>query len=111
MGQEGFPVVEARPGVVAGGIIQQIEQDLFVRVGGQPGMGTGIVLPKCAVVAGLPTFDGLGRGFEAGVWSQIVFDSPASDTGTIGFEVEATVEFAGGGTIGGGWFGGKEFGQ
>jgi hypothetical protein len=105
MGQEGFPGVEARPRVVAGGVVQQIEQDLFVRVGGQPSVGTGVVLPERAVVAGLPALDGLGRGFEAGVRSQIVFDGPAPDTGAIGFEVETAVKFTGGSAVRGGRLG------
>jgi len=111
MGQEVFPVVEARAGVVASGVVQQIEQDLFVRIGGQPGVGTGVVLPKGTVVASLPAFDGFGRGFEAGVRGQIIFDGPAPNTGAVGFEVEAAMKFAGGGAVGGRRFGRQQFGE
>jgi len=68
-------------------------------------------LPEGAVVAGLPAFDRLGRGFEAGVGGQIVLDGPAANAGAVGGEVEAAVEFAGGGAVGGGWFGGEQFGE
>ena len=40
-----------------------------------------------------------------------MFDGPAADTGAVGFEIEAAVEFAGGGTVGGRRFGGQELGQ
>ena len=68
-------------------------------------------MPESAVVAGLPAFDWFARGFEAGVGGQIVLDGPAADAGAVGGEVEAAVEFAGGGAVGGGWLGGQEFGE
>jgi hypothetical protein len=46
VGQEGFAGVEAGARVVAGGIIEQIEQDLFVGGAGEPSVGAGVVLPK-----------------------------------------------------------------
>ena len=103
MGQQGFAGVEASAGVVTGGIVQNIEQHLFVGLAGQPGVGAGVVLPERAVVAGLPAFDGFGRGFVAGVGSELVFEGPAADAGAVGFEVQAAVEFAGDGAVGGGW--------
>jgi hypothetical protein len=66
MGQQGFAGVEACAGVVTGGIVQNIEQHLFIGLDRQPGVGAGVVLPERAVVAGLPAFDGFGRGFVAG---------------------------------------------
>jgi hypothetical protein len=111
MGQERFAGVEAGAGVVAGGVIQQIEQDLFVRGLGQERMGCRIVLPQGAVVTGLPASDGLGRGFARGVGSQAFLDRPATDAGAVGLEVEPTVQFAGGGAVGGRWFGGEKLGQ
>ena len=60
VGQEGFAGVEAGAGVVAGGVVEDFQQDLLVGAAGQPGVGTGIVLPEGALVAGLPAFDGLG---------------------------------------------------
>jgi len=111
MGQEGFAGIEASAGVEAGGVVQDVEEDLFVGVCGQPGVRGGIILPESAVVAGLPAFDRFGWGFEAGVGSQIVLDGPAADTGAVGGEVEAAVEFAGGGAVGRGRFGGQEFGE
>jgi hypothetical protein len=74
MGQQGFAGVEACAGVVTGGIVQNIEQHLFVGLPGQPGVGVGVVLPERAVVTGLPTFDGFGRGFVAGEGSREAFD-------------------------------------
>ncbi len=111
MSQEGFPVIEARAGVVTGGVIQDVEQDLFVRVARQPGVGAGVVLPEGATVAGLPAFDGFGGGFETSVRGQTVLNGPASHTGPVGFEIQAAVKFAGGGAVGGRRLGGEQFGQ
>lgn len=111
VGQEGFAFVEAGPGVVTRGVVEQVEQALLVGRAGQEGMGRGVVLPESAVVAGLPAFDGLGRGLVAGVGGQLVLEGPAADTGAVGLEVQTAVEFAGGGAVGGGRLGGKEFGE
>lgn len=111
VGQEGFAFVEAGAGVVAGGVVEKVEQGLFGGVARQPGVRAGVVLPEGAEVAGLPAFDGFGRRLVAGVGGQLVFDGPASDTGAVGFEVEAAMEFAGGGAVGGRGLGGEEFGE
>jgi hypothetical protein len=39
VGQEGFAWVEAGPSIEAGGILEDVEQDLFVSGVGEPGMG------------------------------------------------------------------------
>jgi hypothetical protein len=111
MGQAGFAGVAACAGIVTGGIVQNIEQRLFVGLARQPGVGAGVGLPKRAIIAGLPAFDGFGRGFVAGVRGQLIFAGPAPDAGAIGLEVEPPMSFAGGGTVGGGRFGGQEFGE
>jgi hypothetical protein len=110
VGQQGFCGVEACAGVQAGGIIEDVEEDLFVGATGQPGVGCGVVLPECAVITGLPAFDGFGGGFVAGVGSQMVFDGPTADAGAIGFEVEAEEEFAGDSAVSARRSGGEEFG-
>jgi len=111
VGQEGFAFVEACAGVVAGGVVEEVEQGLFGGVARQPGVGTGVVLPEGPEVAGLPAFDGFGCGLVAGVGGQLVFDGPAADAGAVGFKLEATMEFAGGGAVGGRGLGGEEFGE
>jgi len=88
MGREGFGGIEPGAGVEAGGV----------------------VLPEGAVVAGLPAFDGFGRGFVAGVRGEFVFNRPAADAGAVGFEVQAAVEFAGDARVGARRLGGQEFG-
>ena len=110
VGQEGFGGIESRAGVEACGIVEDFEEGLLVGRAGQEGVGRGVVLPEGAVVAGLPAFDGFGRGFVAGVWGEFVFDGPATDAGAVGLEVEAAVEFAGDATVGARRFGGEEFG-
>jgi len=95
VGQERLGGIESGAGVVTGGVVQQVEQDLFVGVCRQPGVGAGVVLPEGAPVADLPAFDGLGRLFVAGVGSQLVLDRPAADAGPVGVEVEATEQFTG----------------
>ena len=104
MGQKGFGWIEACADIEACGVIQDVEEGLFVGLARQPGMGAGVVLPERAQIAGLPAFDGFGCGFVTGVWSELVSDGPAADAGAGGFEVEPAMEFAGAGAIGGGWF-------
>lgn len=87
VGQEGFAVVEASAGIIAGGVVQEVVQGLFIGIVRQPGMGTGVVLPERTQIARLPAFDGLGRLFVAGVGSQLVFDGPTTDAGAVGFKV------------------------
>jgi hypothetical protein len=111
MGQEGFTFVEAGAGVDAGGVVEQVEQALLGVRAGEEGVGRGIVLPEGAQVAGLPAFDGFGRCLVAGVGGQFVFEGPAADAGAVGLEVQAAVEFAGGGAVRGGRLGRKELGE
>lgn len=110
VGQERFAGIEACAGVEAGGVDENVQQDLFMRAAGQPGVGAGVVLPEGAVVAGLPAFDGFGGGFVTGVGGELMFDGPTTDAGAIGVEVEAAVEFVGGAAVGGRGFGGEQFG-
>jgi len=109
VGQEGFAGVEAGAGVKAGGIIQDVQQSLFAGLARQPSVGAGVVLPEGAVVAGLPAFDGFRGRFVARIGRQLMRQSPAADTGAVGEEVEAAVEFAGDGTVGGRWLGREQF--
>jgi hypothetical protein len=111
VGQEGFPGVKPCAGVETGGVVEDFQEDLFVGTTGQPSVRGGVVLPERAVVACLPAFDGFGSGFVAGVGGELMFDGPAPDAGSIGFEVEATVEFAGRGAVGGRGLGGEQFGD
>jgi hypothetical protein len=78
---------------------------------GEKGMGRGIVLPERPVVAGLPAFNGLRRSLVTGVRGQMVVERPAANTGAVGLEVEAAVQFTGGSAVRRGWFTGKEPGQ
>ena len=106
--QERFGRIEAGTNVIAGCVIQDIEQHLFIQLAGQPAMMAGIVLPERAQVASLPALERSGPGFEASVGGQLVVDRPAADAGPVGFEVEAAKQFAGRGAVGGGRFGRKE---
>ena len=111
MGEQGFGGIETSAGVETRGVVEDFQQDLLVGHARQPGVGRGVVLPEGAVVAGLPAFDGFGRGFVASVGSEFVFDGPAADAGTVGCEVEAAVEFAGDATVRARRFGGEKFGR
>ena len=111
VGQESFTGVEACAGVEAGGVVEDVQQDLLIGAAGQPGVGAGVVLPEGTVVAGLPAFDRFGGGFVAGVGGELMFDGPTTDAGAVGVEIEAAVEFTGGGAVGGRWFGGEQFGE
>ena len=92
VGQEGFAFVEADPGVVAGGVDQEVQQALLGGGAGEEGVRGGVVLPEGTEVAGLPAFDGFGRGFVAGVGGQLVGDGPAADAGAVGGKLEAAVQ-------------------
>ena len=109
--QQSFGWIEARAGIETRGIVENVQEDLFVGAVGHPRVWSGVVLPERAVVAGLPAFDGFGRTFEASIWGQVILDGPAPDTGAVGLELEATEEFAGDGTVGTRRFGGEEFGD
>jgi len=109
MGQQGFGGIKACADIEARGVVQDVEEGLFVGIAGQPGMGAGVVLPERAQIAGLPAFDRFWRGFVAGVGGELVLDGPAADAGAVGFEAEAAVEFAGTCTVGRRRFGGEEF--
>jgi hypothetical protein len=111
VGQEGFAGVEARPSVEAGGVVEDVQEDLLVGVAGPPRVRGGVILPERDVIAGLPAFDGFACGLAAGVGVKWVFDGPAADTGAVSFEVEAAVQFAGGSAVGSGWLGGEKFGE
>ena len=100
VGEQRFPWIEAGAGVVAGGVVQEVKEGLFVGVVRQPGMGADVVLPQSALLASLPAFDRLGSGFVTGVRGELVFNGPAANAGTIGFEVEPTEQFAGAGAVG-----------
>src|ERR1017187_6536849 len=63
MSQQCFAGVEASPRVKASGIIQEVQEGLFVGRGRKPGVRAGIVLPESPQVTGLPAFDGLGGLF------------------------------------------------
>jgi len=110
VGEEGFSGIEARTGVEAGGVVEDFQEDLFVGAAVEEGVGCGVVLPEGAVITGLPAFDGFGRSFVARVGVEFVFDGPTANAGAVGVEVEAAVEFAGDGAVGGGGFGSEEFG-
>jgi len=65
--QEIFGGIKVGAGVVAGGIIEDIEEHLFIGLAGQPTMRRGIVLPECPQVASLPALDWFGLGFETSI--------------------------------------------
>jgi hypothetical protein len=81
MGQEDFAFVEAVPRIVTRGVVEQIEQALLLGICRQPGVRTGIVSPERIQIAGLPAFDGLGRGFVTDAGREFAFDGPAAEAG------------------------------
>ena len=91
MSQKGFAGVKASTRVEASGIIQEVQEGLFVARAGKPGVGAGVVLPKSPQVTGLPAFDGLRGLFVASVWGLVVLESPATNAGPISLEFEAPV--------------------
>ena len=108
--EQRFCGIEARPRVEARGVVEDFQEDLFGGAAQEEGVWGGVVLPEGAVIAGLPAFDGFGGSFVARVGVEFVFDGPTANAGAVGVEVEAAVEFAGDGAVGGGGFGRDEFG-
>ena len=108
--EEGLGRVKTGTGIAACGVIEDVEEGLFLRLSREPGVRGGVVLPERPVVAGLPAADGLGRLLVAGVRGEVVSESPASDTGPVGLEAKAAQEFAGDGAIGGAGRGGEQAG-
>lgn len=102
--------VKTGAGVPACGVIEDVEEDLLLRLVRQPSVGSGIVLPERAEVAGLPAADGLAGLFVTGVRGEVVSESPAADAGAVGLESEAAQEFAGDGAVGGARRGGEQAG-
>ena len=100
VGQKGFARVAAGTGVDAGGVVEEIQENLLVRGVGEPGVRAGVVLPEGAQIAGLPAVDRFGGLLVAGVGSEFFFDGPTADTGTVGFEGVAAEQFAGEGAVG-----------
>ncbi len=88
VGEERLGRVKTGTGVEAGGVVEDVEEGLFLQLAGEPGVRGGVVLPERAVVAGLPAADGLGGLFVAGVRGEAVGESPAADTGAVGLEME-----------------------
>ncbi len=99
MGQQRFVVIKPGAKVIAGGIIEEIQEGLFVFGVGQEAMWTGILLPESTQISDLPAFDRFGTGFVASVGSEPILDRPTTNAGAVGLKVEAAMEFAGGGTV------------
>ena len=101
MGKEIFCRVKPGAGVAARGVVEDVHEDLLLRLAGQSGVGDGIVLPEGSEVAGLPAAHGFPRLLEANVRGEMVGESAAADAGAVGLEMEAAQEFAGDGAVGG----------
>lgn len=99
--EERFGGVETCAGVEAGGVVEDVEEDLFAVAAGKEGVRGGIVLPERAEVADLPAANGLGGLLVAGVRSEVVGDSPTADAGAVGFEIQTAEQFTGHGAVGG----------
>ena len=108
VGEERLGGVKTCAGVGAGVVVEDVEEDLLLRLAGQPGVRGGVVLPKRTEVAGLPAADGFGGLLVAGVRGELVSERPAADAGAVGLETKAAQEFAGDGAVGGAGRGGEQ---
>ena len=106
--EEGLGRVKTSARVAAGGVIEDVEEDLLLRLVREPGVRSGVVLPERAEVAGLPAADGFGGLLAPGVRGELVGESPAADAGAVGLETKAAPEFAGDGAGGGAGRGGEQ---
>ena len=109
--QQSFGRIKTSPGIIASGIIENIQENLFIGSARQPAVRRGVVLPKGTPITGLPAFYRPGLGFEASIRGQMVLDGPATNTGTAGLELESTQQFAGRSAVGRWWLRGKQFSE
>ena len=58
--------VKTGAGIAAGGVIEDVEEGLFLRLSREPGVRGGVVLPERPVVAGLPAADLVWRASCSG---------------------------------------------
>jgi len=86
--QQSFGRIKTSSDVIAGGIIQYIQQNLFLWLAWQPTVRRGIILPERTQIPDLPAFESFGFSLVACVRSQLVLERPATDTGAVGFEIE-----------------------
>jgi len=84
-----FGRVKTGAGVDAGGVIEDVEEDLLLGLAGQPGVRGGVVLPEGAEVAGLPAAHGLAGLLVTGVRGELVSERPTAHAGAVGLELEA----------------------
>jgi hypothetical protein len=111
VGQEGFGRIEPRTDVETGGVVQEVEQDVFMGLERQPVMGRGVILPERSPVLRLPSLDGFAHLFITGVRSQVVLNGPAPDAGSVGLEPKTAEQFARGPVVRTGRFGTEELAQ
>ena len=97
VGEQSFARVKTGDGIEAGGVVEDVEEGLFLKDARRPCVGRSIVLPERAEIAGLPAADGFGGFFVAGVRGEMMGDGPAADTGAVGLEVETAQQLAGDG--------------
>ena len=97
---EGFGVVNTGAGIEASGVVDDVEKGIFTGVSGEPSVRSGIVLPKSAEVADLPSADGFGGLFITSIRCELVSDSPSADGGTIGGKIHPAQKLAGHGAVG-----------
>ncbi len=95
MSGERFGRVKTSACIEARGIVENVEERLFILAAREKRVRRGIVLPECAEITNLPAANGLCGRFETGIWSEVVSDGPTADSGPIGGEIEPSQKLAG----------------
>ncbi len=101
MGSERFGGVKASASVEAGGVVEDVEEHLFLRAIREEGVRSRIVLPEGTEIADLPATDRFCGLFKTGIRSEVVSDGPAADRSTVGLEIKAARQLAGDSAVGG----------
>ena len=84
-----------------GGVVENVEEHLFLRGAGEESVRGRIVLPQRAVIADLPATDGFCGLFETSIRGELVGDGPAANRSAVGLEIEPAQQLAGDGAVGG----------
>lgn len=95
MSGERLGAVKTSACIEARGIVENVEEHLFILAAREERVRRGIVLPECAEITNLPAANGLCGRFETGIWSEVVSDGPTADSGPVGGEIEPSQKLAG----------------
>ena len=91
--------VKTSASIEACGIVENVEEHLFVLAAWKESVRRRIVLPKRAEITDLPAANWFCGCFKTRVRSEVVSDGPTANRGAVRREIEPSREFAGDGAV------------